>query len=223
MNPIIALRDIISLGIAVLMYIPKAVLVLLLKAITVLIAPIIALPPFVRMADETATTGHPSQFPGKLRAFLKPWLMGFQTHDDCLDAFWYSGKYKNSWLRRFTQEDFDNKWYVRYFNYVAWLWRNPAYQFAHWLGWNNKAIKILKAQDNEYLWKTGITHVSYWIARNDLDEVSFLVEGQWNYYKDWCLEYRFGYGLFRNEPDDRCMLNIRFIPWRRYSINDTTV
>lgn len=208
----------LRLLVAVVFYIPKAVTVIALKLLTLFLAPLLALPVFVRMADETQTTGHPSQFPGKLRAFLIKPLMGFQTHDDCLDAFWYSGKYKSSWLKRFNQHDFDTKWYVRYFNYVAWLWRNPAYQFAHWLGWRNTGVKKLWVRDRKYLWKTGVTNFSGAIVTNDKGSVSFEFEGQWHFKGPWALEWRFGYGYERKEPDGRCMLNVRFIPWRKYEL-----
>lgn len=201
---------------SVLWYIPKAVFVIAMKLLTFIVAPIIALPPFVRFAIEKEVTGYPSQFEHKKRAFLVKWLMGFQTHDDCLDAFWYSGKYRSSWLKRYTQEDFDSKWYVRYFNYVAWLWRNPAYQFADWLGWNNLNYKILVHKGDSTLWKTGVTNYSFSIVRNERGGVSFQIEGQWHYKGARCLEYRFGYGFERYEPDNRCMLNIRIIPWRKY-------
>lgn len=201
---------------SILLYIPKALLVIILKILTMILAPVLALPIFVRFRDETSVTGYPSQFPNKLRAFLIKPLMGFQTQDDCLDAFWYSTKYKNSWMAKYNQIDFDTKWWLRYCNYVAWLWRNPAYQFADWLGWYNKDHVILKKRDQDNLWKTGIPNFSYWLVKNGRGGVSFAVQGQLYYYKQYCIEYNLGYGFKRFEPDDRCMLNIRIIPWRKY-------
>lgn len=211
-----SIKDYGKLFISIFFYIPKAVLIILLKALTMVLAPIIALPPFVRFEIETDVTGYPSQFPDKKRAFLIPFLMGFQTHDDCLDAFWYSWKYKNSWLKKYTQEDFDNKWHVRYFNYVMWLWRNPAYQFADWLGWYNKDVTVLKVRDRFNLWKTGKSNFSYWVVKNGKGSVTFYLQSQIYHYKNYCLEFELGYDFSRYEPDNHCRISIRIIPWRKH-------
>lgn len=218
MSPALFSLIVMRMIVAVPVYLFKAVLVVALKLLTFIVAPFIALPPFVVMLEENATTGYPSQFPGKPRAFLVRLLRGFQTHDDCLDAMWYSGKYRYTWLKRFDQDDFDTKWYVRYFCYVAWLWRNPAYKFADMLGWRNKDYKILASRDEDALWKTGTPNFSYWIVQNDRGSIAFQIQGQFYYFKGkrWCLEYVLGYGFTRFEPDDKCMVNVRLIPWRRY-------
>lgn len=208
--------DWIKLTFSVIIYIPKFFIVVFLKALTVVLSPILALKCFVRWEEEYDVTGYPSMIPGRKCAFLIAPLMGFQTHDDTLDHYWWSNK--SDWMREkgYDQEYYDTHEWFRWLNRVLWLCRNPAYQFADWLGWNNKDVVVLKKRDEDSLWKSGEQNFSYWIVQNGRKDVSFLVQGQFYYYKDYCIEFVLGYGWDRWEPDDRCMLNCRIIPFRKY-------
>src|SRR5690625_1688833 len=94
-------------------YVIKAVVVLAAKVLTIVLAPIIALPPFITRAEESETTGYPSLYPDKPREFLIKPLRWLQTQDAPLDEYYYGGYHKGKWTERFK----DNKWLMR----VCWL------------------------------------------------------------------------------------------------------
>ena len=70
------------------------------KLATFLFAPLACL--FVVYREETSVTGYPSEFPGMPRAFLVRPLRWMQSFDDCLDAYWYSGK--SAWLQKWFDQ-----------------------------------------------------------------------------------------------------------------------
>jgi len=61
-----------------------------------------------------------------MREYLPRWLTWFQTDDNAVDEYWY-GVYPLT--KYFTQEEYDNSWWIRYFMRVCWLQRNSAYTF----------------------------------------------------------------------------------------------
>ena len=218
MTPKMTKIDYFKLLVSILVWIPKAFLIVCLKLLTVILSPILALKWFVRWEEESDVTGYPSLFPGKKMAFLIKPLMGFQTQDDTLDHYWYSNK--ADWLRDkgYTQDYYNNHEWIRWYTRMLWLCRNPAYQFADWLGWDNKEITVLKKRDEDRLWASGANNFSYWIVKNQKGQVTFNISGQYYYYKNWYVEFEWGYAFFRWEPDDRCMLNVKFNPWRRFAM-----
>lgn len=64
---------------------------------------------------------------------IKP-LRWFQTHDNAVDEWWYGYYNIDDWWeksRNWTQEDYDNSWWIRYYCRVKWLYRNNAYGFLY--------------------------------------------------------------------------------------------
>lgn len=64
---------------------------------------------------------------------IKP-LMYYQTHDNSVDEWWYGMYNVDHWFkfaRNWTQSDYDNSRFVRYYCRVMWLWRNCAYGFHY--------------------------------------------------------------------------------------------
>lgn len=211
--------DWVKLVISVIFYIPKFFVIVFLGALTVILSPILALKCFLRYGKSEDIIGYDiSQYPkDKDVAFLIKPLMGFQTQDASIEHYWYA-KSKSKWLRDkgYDQKYYDTHEWIRWLCRVLWLCRNPAYQFADWLGWNNSDAVVLKEQDEDALWKSGKGNFSYWIVKNNRGGVSFLIEGQFYYYKNYCIEFIFGYDYARWEPDNRCMARTRVIPFRKY-------
>src|SRR5690625_4055605 len=139
-------------------YVTKAVVVLAAKALTIVLAPIIALPPFIVLREESETTGYPSLYPDKPREFLIKPLRWLQTHDAPLDEYYYEGYYKGKWTERFK----DNKYLMR----ICWLWRNAAYGVAHRLGYDQRGMKLTKRRDEMMLRNTGMKNITYYTAVN---------------------------------------------------------
>lgn len=206
---------IIGLLFAIARFVPGFFMLVISKSVVMVTAPIIALPPFVRFAEESETTGYPSQWPGKKRAFLVPWLMWAQTHDDCLDAFWTAKRY-GRWIDRYDQAYFDSHWWLRYYCYVAWLWRNPAYGVAHRLGFDQRGVVIIRHRDDG-VWNQPVNDVSYWIVRNARRQYAFELRIQWYYGTKRYFQLRLGWGVFRTSPVNRGMLYARIIPFKKVS------
>jgi hypothetical protein len=61
-----------------------------------------------------------------MREYLPKWLSWFETDDNAVDEYWY-GVYPLT--KYFSQEDYDNSWWIRYLMRVCWLQRNSAYTF----------------------------------------------------------------------------------------------
>lgn len=76
---------------------------------------------------------------GKITATLPrdnliPLLWGFNTHDNNTDEWWYGCYNEDSIfppVRKWTQEDYDNSAFIRWFCRVMWLQRNSAYGFNY--------------------------------------------------------------------------------------------
>lgn len=173
-------------------YIITAVIVLLMKVLTYLLAPLLAL--FVTKV--------------KGREYLIKPLRLFQTHDAPVDEYYYGGYYIGKWTARFKH----NSWFMR----VCWLWRNPAYGFAQLFGYDQQGMRITKHRDEEILWDKGHPNKSYWTALNARGKRAFMYQRQIYYYRQWCIEIYLGWKLHRKDHDKRCMLVIRFNPFRRY-------
>src|SRR5699024_4621867 len=134
-------------------YTLSALAVLVAKALNIMLAPIIALPPFITHAEESETTGYPSLYPGKPREFLIKPLRWMQTHDAPLDEYYYAGYYEGKWTERFK----DNKWLMR----VCWLWRNAAYGVAHKLGYDQRGMVPTKHRDEKAIRNPGLKNITY--------------------------------------------------------------
>ena len=198
---------------AIIKWIFFAPVLLLGKLAVYPLAPIFALPPFVRMAEESETTGYPSQWPGKPRAFLIPALMWAQTHDDCLDAYWTAKRF-GRWIERYSQEYFDTHWWLRYYCYVAWLWRNSAYGLAHSLGFDQEGLEILSFKDDG-TWNQPVNDYFYYVVKNAKGQKAFEFKFQWFYSKKRYLQVRIGWGVFRDSPKKKGMLYVRVLPFKK--------
>lgn len=80
-----------------------------------ILAPLIALPVFVRVIDG--------------REYLVHWLYWFQTFDNPLDEGYHGNYGLSEWVNRF-RADYSTSALNRYAFRVYWLWRNPVYGFA---------------------------------------------------------------------------------------------
>lgn len=184
-------------------YIPLALLSILGDLAAVLLAPIAAL--FVRRING--------------REHTVPFWQWITTHDAPIDTYTHARGFEKDkhWvLGRFTFEQIQASRLLRYISRVVWIWRNPAYRLDHWMGYDQTGVAIVKHRDEAYLWDTGWPNTSYWTAVNSLGEKAFLWERQIYFYKTRCLELQFGWKLYRNDPDKRCMLAMRITPFKSY-------
>ena len=97
-----------------------------------------------------------------------------------------------------------------------WVWRNPAYVVAHYLGYDQRGMVVTKVRDEGKYWDKGYPNMSYWYAKNSKGQIGWMFEWQYYYYKQYCLEVYFGWKLFRKDPDQKCMLVARIAPFKKY-------
>lgn len=138
---------------------------------------------------------------GKLPHFWK-WIT---THDAPID----SGHIDGYWPTPTTKRGL-------YWSRVKWIWRNPAYQVDHWLGYDQVGVYIKKYFDGSETWDSGKPSYSYWRAINENGQEAFLWEKQIYFYKNRCIELQFGWKLYRKDPDHVCMLALRVNPFKKY-------
>lgn len=189
-------------------YVVSALVVLFTKALTLLLAPIFALPFFVVIRDESEAIGYSSPSPDKKREFLIKPLRWAQTHDAPLDEYYYEGYYKGKWTERLKS----NKWFMR----MCWLWRNPAYGVAHKLGYDQRGMVLTKNRDEMSLRDSGTKNISYYTAINEKGKkgVMYFAQFPYPFIKGKCLELYLGYKLTRKDPDKRCMIAVRVKPFK---------
>ena len=175
------------------------------KGVVMVAAPIVSLPLFVVHREESETTGFPSLHPGQPREFLVRPLRWMQTHDAPLDEWRYESYSDGSRWK-------NNKYLAR----VIWLWRNPAYGLAEALGFDQTGIEPISEHDDG-TWRKPITDYQYWTARNERGQWGFMLRGQIRLWGRTYMEYRLGYGLYRESPKrGRGMLYARLFKFRRY-------
>jgi hypothetical protein len=93
-----------------------------------------------------------------MREYLHPFFNWLQTDDNAQDEFWY-GKYQegNDFGANWTQKDYDNSRFIRYYCRVMWGWRNNSYGYLYYtLGIKHepKPIKSMAVglEDNIHGW-----------------------------------------------------------------------
>ena len=183
----------------ILKYIVYFIILLVGKMLSVLLSPIIAL-----CVDRE----------GEALPLFK-WAV---THDAPLNSWWKDNYQLDHWLKKkFSQQDYNNKSWIRWYSRMKWIVRNPAYGLAHTLGYDQRGMEITAHRDEGELWDTGYPNRSYYTAVNTRGQKAFMFEWQIYYYKEMCLEIYLGWKLFRRDPDERCMLVIRISPFRKYS------
>lgn len=202
----------LALAIAILRFLPRCAFVLLFMALTFPLAPFLCLA--VAYGEEHEVTGYASQFPGRPRAFLWRPVRWFQTFDDCLDAYWYSGR---AYWMGYDQAYYASHWWLRYVCNVLWLWRNPAYGFARAAGFDQDGMRFLSERDEDEDWSTGRPSRSLWIVRNARGQTGFLFKWQAYFYRQHCLEVVLGWKIpWSGDPHNRAMLAVRVSPFKQY-------
>lgn len=187
---------------AILRYIPRAAIeVVAVILIWLLLAPLIAA--CVRREGD--------------RYYTWPIFQWAVTHDTDLAAWWRGNYGRDGWLKtRFTQADYDRSRLVRWAARVMWIYRNPAYRLSHWLGYDQTGVDTTRGLYKDPRWDSGKPNKAFWRVKNKKGQTGFLAQGQLYYYKNCCIEYQFGWKLYRRDPDKRCMLAFRISPFKRY-------
>lgn len=113
-----------------ILYFPPAILI---EVICYILAPIVAL--FHTTSRRTDVVKRLNKKIVTMdRDYLPKYLYWFQTHDNAVDEWWYGVYNVNHWFtfaQNWTQEDYDNSWFIRYYCRLMWLWRNCAYGFHY--------------------------------------------------------------------------------------------
>lgn len=151
--------------------------------------------------------------------YLSSFWQWCTTHDASVNTYTLARGFEKDnhfYLGKFTYEQILNSSWLRYVSRVIWIWRNPAYQLAHWLGYNQVGVVVTKHAESDSTWDTGKPSYAYWTAVNTKGGKSFLWERQIYYYKNRCLELQFGWKLYREDPDQVCMLAFRITPFKKY-------
>ena len=183
-----------------------------LSLIAYIINPILAL--FITKAEESETTGLPSLYPGMPREFLIKPLRLWQSEDAPVDEYYWANYEPNSWFQRKYRGQYETSAFVRWLYRCAWLYRNPAYGWGNLLGYSSTGMYFTAKDDNEHLWRTGVTNKSWWIARNSYGEIGWCFQMQWHFYGRRCLEIYLGYKLLADGR--KKSVAIRFNPFRQY-------
>lgn len=153
------------------------------------------------------------------REQISKWWQWITTHDTPVDTYIVAKGYakdKQWLLSKYTHEEILNSKYLRWVGRVLWIWRNPSYQVGHWLGYDQTGVALTKYSESEDTWDTGNPSYAYWTAINNNYQRAFLWERQVYFYKNRCLEMQFGWKLYRNDPDQRCMIAFRITPFKKY-------
>lgn len=189
---------------AVVRYAFSAVIDLAADILAFILAPIAALPCFIKV--------HPN---GRER--IRGAWQWITTHDAPIDTYAYGSAGRKHWLlKRFDVDNpANNPAWLRYANRVLWIWRNPAYQVSHWLGYDQRGVTPSPDRFKDPRWDTGEPNRAFWRVVNHRGQVGFLYQQQINWWR-FTLEIQFGWKLYRRDDDQRCMLAFRFIPFKRY-------
>lgn len=167
-----------------LVYFPASI------AVTFLVwflAPIVALPCFVRKAYDG-------------REWYVPWLAWASTHDSPVDTYYFGSRGRIHWLfKRYTYDELDRTEWLRYVNRLLWLYRNPAYTAKHsWFGFNTDGVEPVVDFKG-----SGVTAR----CENLSGAKAFLFDREWRF-----LHLQFGWKLYRNDADNVRMLAFRVKP-----------
>lgn len=68
------------------------------------------------------------------REYLIPLFRLWQTHDNAADEWWYGVYNTDHYFKapqNWTQSDYNNSWWIRYYCRVCWLYRNNAYGWLY--------------------------------------------------------------------------------------------
>ena len=183
----------------------SAVIVIISKLLAMMLAPIAALPFFIEVDKNGRET-------------IRKVFYWTTTHDAPIDQYAFGSEGRNhKILKNYnTENPLKNSEWIKYVNRLLWIWRNPAYVVAQKLGYDQSGMVLHTEQDEDVLWDTGKPNFSFWWATNDKDQIGWMLEWQWYFYKNRCLEVYLGWKLHRNDPDKVCMLVSRITPFKSY-------
>jgi hypothetical protein len=196
--------------IALIRYVISAVIDITADIAAFILAPLAALPVFTT----TDANG---------REHIHPAWQWITTHDALVDTFAYGSMGRVHWLlkRYDTQTPGNNPAWLRYVNRLLWIWRNPAYQVSHWLGFDQRGVVVPPDEFDNPLWDTGAPNKAFWKVKNARGQTAFLYERQYYFYRNRCIEIQLGWKLYRNDPDQRCMVAFRVSPFKKILIGQT--
>lgn len=131
--------------------------------------------------------------------WLWQWLA---THDAPADSFFVDAYFTRSvLLGRFTREQIRASPFLRYVGRVLWIWRNPAYQVKHWLGYDASGTEpITRVKEAD-----GVGRM--FVRKNPKGFTGFYYEKRTER-----LHIQFGWKLYRRDPDGKRMIAFRFKP-----------
>lgn len=207
----------VGLVLAIARYVPRAIVAVVAVALSYLLGLVAALPWFITV-DENG------------REHIHPMWRWMTTHDAGIDEHFRGSYFKRHfWLGRYTQGQILASRFLRYVGRVSWIWRNPAYQTEHWLGFDQRGVEVPEDRFKDPRWDTGEENRSFWKVRNHRGQVGFLYQRQLHWGRDFShihrwlnlrftLEMQFGWKLYRRDPDQRCMLAVRVSPFKRYGV-----
>jgi hypothetical protein len=195
-----------ALTLAVLRYLPAALLSIVAVLLTWLLAPLLALAAFA------------TEDPDTKQGDLPRWLSWFQSHDFPLDEIWRPSRADEPWradglfLKNFrdfaakTPADFGASRWLRYRARVRWLWRNPAYGFrAQVLGFARAGTATVHDSTRGGAWDTGANSWAFTVAERAGASVftrsAFHVRGQLFYRRGGARYMRINVGWKLVMPD----------------------
>lgn len=198
---------------SILLWALKVPVLLILSMIAWIISPVLAL--FIRQAEESEVTGHPSLFPGKPRDFLIPALFIWQTADAPVDEWWYGDYVQDGYIKtHYTQSDYDSKAWLRWVCRIMWLCRNAAYGFGDRLGYDSEGMQVLYQYSDDANWNTGRPMLAFWKVINAKGEIGWWLKGQFYFYKTRCLTINLGYKLL-SDPKSKYVA-MQFTPFTKF-------
>lgn len=106
---------------------------ILIELVCYLLAPLVAIFITTRWYDDIVKRKGKIMIALRRDFIIKP-LYWFQTHDNAVDEWWYGVYNKDHWFKfaqNWTQNDYDNSKFIRYYCRLMWLWRNCAYGFHY--------------------------------------------------------------------------------------------
>lgn len=178
------------------------------KILSYILAPIASLPIFVKKGE----------WEGRESEELVSFWRWTTTHDAPVDIYAYGRVGQSHWLlKRYDRDNpKNNTGWLKYANRVLWIWRNPAYVVADKLGYSQKGMKFLYQRDEGQLWDSGYPNFSFYLVENDKKKIGWMLQWQWYFYKQRCLEVYLGWKIFRNDENQRCMVVGRITPFKEY-------
>ena len=185
-----------------------AVPVLLLKAVAVLLSPLLAL--LARTAESNpwcSATGP--------REYLPGWLHLFSTHDDGIDAGWYGGHYDDRAPAGWPQKARDGSRLHRWLLRMWWIVRNSAYGFAHYtLGFERVGAYSTKILAQRGAWDTATTNWLIRVDTNSAGRKAFQIRAQLYFTQTRFLRVNLGWKL--DWVAERVQIATHINPFRKW-------